>query len=109
MDTQHGRDFDGKVAFITGAANGIGRAAAVAFARRGADVVIADIADTSDTVKHIEAVSGRALARRCDVTDEDAVRSVLDEAVGTFGRLDFAFNNAGMEQPITATADIGLD
>jgi len=100
--------FAGKVAFVTGAANGIGRAAALAFAREGAKVVAADISSrgNEETAHMIEGIGGRALAVRCDVSRADAVKAALDQAVEAFGRVDFAFNNAGVEQPITATADV---
>jgi NAD(P)-dependent dehydrogenase (short-subunit alcohol dehydrogenase family) len=98
----------GKVAFVTGAANGIGRAAALAFAREGASVAVADVSEqgNKDTARMIEESGGRALAVRCDVSRPEDVKAALDQAVGTFGRLDFAFNNAGVEQPITATAEL---
>src|SRR3954463_6747834 len=98
----------GKVAFVTGAANGIGRAAALAFAREGANVVVADISEQGnlETARMVEGLGGRALAVRCDVTRAEDVKTALDEAVKAFGRLDFAFNNAGVEQPVTATADL---
>jgi NAD(P)-dependent dehydrogenase (short-subunit alcohol dehydrogenase family) len=100
--------FAGKVAFVTGAANGIGRAAALAFAREGAGVVAADVSEQGiqDTVRLIEGAGGRALAVGCDVTRAADVKAALDEAVETFGRLDFAFNNAGVEQPLTPAADL---
>ncbi len=100
--------FAGKVAFVTGAANGIGRAAALAFAREGAGVVAADVSEqgNQETARMIEEAGGRALAVRCDVSRAGDVKAALDRAVETFGRLDFAFNNAGVEQPITAAADL---
>lgn len=100
--------FAGKVAFITGAAGGIGRAAALAFALEGANVVIADVLEQNnqETVHMIEAVGGRALAVRCDVTRADDVKAALDKTIETFGRLDAAFNNAGVEQVPAAAADI---
>jgi NAD(P)-dependent dehydrogenase (short-subunit alcohol dehydrogenase family) len=100
--------FAGKVAFVTGAANGIGRAAALAFSREGASVVLADVSEegNQDTARMIEDAGGRALAVRCDVTRGEDVKAALDNAVEAFGRLDFAFNNAGSEQAITATADL---
>src|SRR5438477_4520163 len=95
---QHG-SFAGKVAFVTGAANGIGRAAALAFAREGASVVVADVSEkgNEETARMIEEQDGRALAVRCDVTQGEDVKSALDKTGETFGRLDFAFNNAGIE------------
>jgi NAD(P)-dependent dehydrogenase (short-subunit alcohol dehydrogenase family) len=101
----------GKVAFVTGAANGIGRAAALAFAREGASVVATDISEqgNQETARMVEELGGRALAVRCDVTRVEDVKAALDKAVEAFGRLDVAFNNAGSEQPVTGTADLTED
>jgi NAD(P)-dependent dehydrogenase (short-subunit alcohol dehydrogenase family) len=98
----------GKVAFVTGAGSGIGRAAALIFARQGANVVVADIADQSnnETARMIEELNGRALAVRCDVTRSEDVKAALDTAVNAFGHLDIAFNNAGAEQEPKPTADM---
>jgi NAD(P)-dependent dehydrogenase (short-subunit alcohol dehydrogenase family) len=100
MPTSEKGSFAGKVAFVTGAANGIGRAAALAFAREGARVVVADVSEqgNQETVRLIEAQGGRALAVRCDVSRAEDVKTALDRTVEAFGRLDFAFNNAGVEQ-----------
>src|SRR5437763_125115 len=100
--------FAGKVAFVTGAANGIGRAAALAFARKGANVVAADVSEEGNqqTIRMIEALGGRALAVRCNVTRAADVKAALDKTIETFGRLDFGFNNAGVEQPVTPAADL---
>ena len=102
------RSFAGKVAFVTGAAGGIGRAAALAFAREGANVVVADVSEqgNQETARMIDELGGQALAVRCDVTRAEDVRAALNKAVETFGRLDFAFNNAGVEQAITPAADL---
>jgi NAD(P)-dependent dehydrogenase (short-subunit alcohol dehydrogenase family) len=102
--------FAGKVAFVTGAANGIGRAAALAFAGEGARVVVADVSEkgNEETARMIREIGGDALAVRCDVTQSDDVRQALNAAIETFGRLDFAFNNAGIEytiQPLTDVAE----
>jgi NAD(P)-dependent dehydrogenase (short-subunit alcohol dehydrogenase family) len=101
----------GKVAFVTGAANGIGRAAALAFAREGASVVASDISEqgNQETARMVEELGGRVLAVRCDVTRAEDVKAALDKTIEAFGRLDIAFNNAGTEQPVTATADLTED
>jgi NAD(P)-dependent dehydrogenase (short-subunit alcohol dehydrogenase family) len=100
--------FAGKVAFVTGAANGIGRAAALAFAREGASVVVADVSEqgNQETARLVEQAGGRALAVRCDVSRAEDVKAALDRTIEVFGQLDYAFNNAGVEQPITAAADL---
>lgn len=87
---------DNKISVITGAASGIGRASALRFAREGAAVVVADInLDGARTVaKEIEAAGGRALALGVDVADEAQLKSMIDETVGAFGRIDVLFNNA---------------
>ena len=99
MTKNRNESFIGKVAFVTGAASGIGRAAALAFAREGASVVAADVSERSnqETVHLIEEQGGRALAVRCDVTRSEDVKKALATTIEIFGRLDFAFNNAGIE------------
>ena len=112
LETQMNKTLTGKVAFVTGAGGGIGRAAALAFAREGASVVVADVSekDNQETDRMIEEQGGRALAVRCDVTRAEDVKAALDNTVATFGRLDFAFNNAGIEPRKPApTADYDLD
>ncbi|MBB5764779.1 glucose 1-dehydrogenase [Methylorubrum rhodesianum] len=96
--------FSGKVAFVTGATSGIGRATAVAFARAGADVALLDVQEDGirKTARLVEESGRSALAIPCDVTDGAAVRSAVEQAVARFGRLDVAFNNAGIEQPYGA-------
>jgi NAD(P)-dependent dehydrogenase (short-subunit alcohol dehydrogenase family) len=103
--------FTGKVAFVTGAGTGIGRAAALAFARQGASVVVADISgqDNQDTARMIKESGGQALAVQCDVTQAGDVKAALDELVATFGHLDIAFNNAGIEQAPKPAAETTED
>ena len=100
--------FAGKVAFVTGGANGIGRAAALAFARQGASVVVADVSETpnQETARMIQDLGGRALAVACDVSRNADVQRALNATVERFGRLDFAFNNAGIEYTIKPAADV---
>jgi NAD(P)-dependent dehydrogenase (short-subunit alcohol dehydrogenase family) len=100
--------FVGKVAFVTGAANGIGRATALAFASAGATVVVADVAEqhNRETARLIEAAGRRAVAIRCDVARVEDVQAALHTTIATFGQLDVAFNNAGIEQATKATADL---
>jgi NAD(P)-dependent dehydrogenase (short-subunit alcohol dehydrogenase family) len=104
-------EFTGKVAFVTGAANGIGRAAALAFAREGARLVVADLSEkgNQETATMIEDLGGHALAVSCDVTRNEDVRRTLNATIKAFGRLDFAFNNAGVEYDIKPAAEITED
>ncbi len=89
--------FKDKVALVTGAAFGIGRATAVAFARRGATVVIADWVEDDTTIKQIRNEGGTAVFVKCDVSKNADVANLVNETVKKFGRLDFAANNAGIE------------
>ena len=100
--------FVGKVAFVTGAANGIGRAAALALAREGASVVVADVSKNGneETARMIKDRGGHALAVTCDVRRNEDIQRALNAAIETFGRLDFAFNNAGIEYAIQPAADV---
>ncbi|MFD4169703.1 glucose 1-dehydrogenase [Streptomyces albidoflavus] len=100
-------DFRGKTAFVTGAAGGIGRATALAFARAGARVALADLSGDGlhEAARLIDAAGGEALTLTCDVTSEDDVQAAVDRTVERFGSLDAAFNNAGVEQPVQPAAD----
>jgi NAD(P)-dependent dehydrogenase (short-subunit alcohol dehydrogenase family) len=91
------QDFAGKVAVVTGAGSGIGRAGAELFAARGAKVAVSDIRREPglETVARIEQAGGTAVFIEADVTSEAAVKGMIAETVATFGRLDCAFNNAG--------------
>ncbi|HVB67011.1 MAG TPA: glucose 1-dehydrogenase [Acetobacteraceae bacterium] len=89
---------DGKTALITGGGGGIGRAAALIFAREGARLALADANRDAaqDTVAMVNAIGGRALALGGDVTDSGAVQALIRDTLGAYGRLDCAFNNAGI-------------
>jgi NAD(P)-dependent dehydrogenase (short-subunit alcohol dehydrogenase family) len=87
---------DGKVALITGAANGLGRVAAELFATEGAKVVIGDVADGSEAVDAIRAVGGEATYVHLDVSSDDSVAAAVAHAVSTFGGLHVLYNNAGI-------------
>ena len=89
--------FENKVAIVTGGSFGIGRAAAILFARKGAKVAVVDCVEDQETIMQIKAEGGEALFIKCDIANEEGVKNMVEKTVSTFGRLDFAFNNAGIE------------
>ena len=91
--------FSGQVALVTGAANGIGRATAQAFASAGLKVVVSDVdvAGGEQTVDLIRQAGGEALFVRCDVSRDAEVQALMTSVIEAYGRLDYAFNNAGIE------------
>jgi NAD(P)-dependent dehydrogenase (short-subunit alcohol dehydrogenase family) len=100
-------DFRGQVALVTGASSGMGLAAVRAFAEAGAAVVLADVNEPAlqAATDGLTAAGHQAIAVTCDVSDEEQVAAMVDEAVARFGRLDMAFNNAGIMVPPTGAAD----
>ena len=99
--------FENKVALITGAGSGLGLATAKAFAASGASVVLADWHEKSVQTAAAELASQghKALAIRCDVSDDAQVEAMVEQTVATFGRLDAAYNNAGVQNLLAETAD----
>jgi NAD(P)-dependent dehydrogenase (short-subunit alcohol dehydrogenase family) len=99
--------FAGKVALVTGAASGMGLASARAFAAAGAAVVLADVSEAlvRAAADELADAGHRALAVPCDVSDEAQVKALVDKIVATFGRLDAAYNNAGIQVPPSEIAD----
>jgi NAD(P)-dependent dehydrogenase (short-subunit alcohol dehydrogenase family) len=103
--------FENKVVLITGGTSGIGRATAVAFAKEGAKVVISGRrkAEGAETVTLVEKAGGKGLFVQADVSDEAQVQALVKATVDTFGRLDIAFNNAGIEGTPGALTDATVD
>ena len=103
-------DFTGKSVLVTGGATGIGRATALAFAGQGAAVAIGDVDDRAEeTVALINDMGGQAFFRRTDVRKADQVSALVDATVSAYGRLDCAFNNAGVLPPTQPLADMPDD
>jgi NAD(P)-dependent dehydrogenase (short-subunit alcohol dehydrogenase family) len=103
-------DYSGQAAFVTGAASGMGLAAARAFADAGAAVALIDANGDAlaEAVRALEATGARALALTCDVSDEMQVLDAVTRTVAEFGRLDMAFNNAGIQSDATELADVAM-
>lgn len=89
--------FEKKVAVITGGSFGIGRATALAFAQRGADIAIADWIENKETEEAIKKEGAKVLFLKCDVSNSSDVKAFIEKVIARFGRIDFAFNNAGVE------------
>ena len=101
------KSFQGKVALITGGSSGIGRATAVAFAREGARVVVASrrVKESEETIKLVKGAGSEGLFVKTDVSKEAEVKAMVEKTIKAYGRLDYAFNNAGIEQLPTPLAE----
>ncbi|WP_345246787.1 glucose 1-dehydrogenase [Nibrella saemangeumensis] len=104
-------DFNKQVALVTGAASGIGRATALAFARQGAEVIVSDVnaEGGQETVALIQEAGGKATFIPCNVADPDEVEALIRQTVETYGRLDIGINNAGIGGTFAKFIDQTLD
>ncbi len=102
-------NLSGRVAIVTGAANGIGAASALALAAEGARVVVADVVSGDATVAAVRAAGGEAIAVRCDVADPEQVAAMVDAAVQQLGGLDVLVNNAGVGGGSRPLHELDLD
>lgn len=104
MSNPHHSTFDGKVALVSGGNSGIGRETAIAFAKKGASVVVAARreAEGNETLELIHAAGGKAEFLKTDVSDESQVEAMISQTIKVFGRLDFAFNNAAILGEVTS-------
>lgn len=100
--------FEGKVVLVTGASSGIGRAAAFSFAENGAKVIVSDMND-SDTVTKIKEKGGEATFIKADVSNAAACEQLVKQTIGTYGKIDIAFNNAGILGETNSLADMSLE
>lgn len=103
-------DYTGKVALVTGGGSGIGKATALAFARQGAKVAVGNTSQAGEeTVDAIRQLGGEAIFVETDVSQPESIEALVRKTVETFGRLDCAFNNAGVLPPTVALADIAIE
>lgn len=97
--------FKNKVALVTGGASGIGRATALAFAKKGAKVAVVDCKENDEMADLIKELGSEAIFIKCDVSKTDDVKAMVAQTIAAFGRLDYAFNNAGIEGTSAPTQD----
>jgi NAD(P)-dependent dehydrogenase (short-subunit alcohol dehydrogenase family) len=104
-------EYKNKVVLVTGGSYGIGRAAAIGFARKGAKVSIADldVERGEETLRRIKEAGGEAIFVRTDVSSEEDVKALVEKTVQTYGKLDCAFNNAGIHKQFVSTIDFSAE
>lgn len=105
------KTFENKVVIVTGAGSGIGKATALAFSKEGAKVVVSDIMEKEgkETVAEIQRNKGEAIFIRCDVSSEKEVKELVDKTIEKYGRLDCAYNNAGVEGSPCTTVECSTE
>jgi len=101
--------FENKIALVTGGAFGIGRATAIAFAKRGANVIVADWIKDGETLNEICACGGKGTFIKCDVSNVREVEQTINQIINLYGQLDFAVNNAGIEGATAVTHECTED
>src|SRR5438552_4098228 len=103
--------FEKKVALVTGAGSGMGLSAAQAFAAEGAAVALVDTNESAvrTAAEKLAASGHKAIAVRCDVADDSQVKAMVEKTISSFGRLDAAFNNAGIQSPVSEVADASVE
>ena len=97
--------FRNKVVVVTGGSSGIGKATAISFAQKGAKVVVVDWIENDETMSLLKKTGEKFLFIKCDVSKESDVKAMVEKTIKTFGRLDYAFNNAGIEGKSAPTQD----
>ena len=97
--------FKNKVIIVTGGSFGIGKATAIAFAKQGAKIVIVDWAENPESIAFIKDLGNEVIFIKCDVSKSVEVKSMVEKTIATYGRLDYAFNNAGIEGNTAPTPD----
>jgi NAD(P)-dependent dehydrogenase (short-subunit alcohol dehydrogenase family) len=105
------KTFENKVVIITGASSGIGRATAISFAQQGAKVVVSDVQEQAgqQTVTEIQKQRGEAIFVKCDVSKEEEVKNLIDKTLEKYGKLDCAYNNAGVEGSPCSTVECSTE
>jgi NAD(P)-dependent dehydrogenase (short-subunit alcohol dehydrogenase family) len=110
MDTAELLGLDGKIALVTGSAQGLGREIALGLARSGCSLVLADVADPAETARQVAETGSPSISVTADVSDEAAVRKMVESSVAHYGRLDILVNNAGISQlSFTGTEDLPVE